>query len=221
MATMPVPSSTGQPEAPGAWFASAPGQALLESEWPHVRAALAERPGQAWLWLGPAAGPVDGLPATGLPLHPDGAAWTGPVRCALPLPLPSESVAAIVLQHPLPAGPDAALLLEECARVLIPGATLSVLCLNPLSPWRWRWGAGGLGASEPQPWRRRLRAAGLSPDPVSQGVGPRWGTLPDATMQHGPGLRAAWMLRARKRVLPLTLVRARAPLRIGAGAPAA
>jgi hypothetical protein len=96
-----------------------------------------------------------------------------------------------------------------------------VYCLNPLSPWRWRWGGGGPGASEPQPWRRRLRAAGLAPDPVSQGLGPRWGTAADARLQHGPGLRAAWVLRAQKRLVPLTPVRARTPLRIGAGAPAA
>jgi hypothetical protein len=34
-------------------------------------------------------------------------------------------------------------------------------------------------------------------------------------------VRAAWVLRAQKRVVPLTLVRGRAPLRIAAGAPAA
>lgn len=225
MATMPVPSTTGQPNAfspaPDAWFASAPGQALLDSEWPHLRGLLGERPGQPWLWLGPAAGAVEGVPGTGLPLRPVAAGWAGPVRCALPLPLANESVAAIVLQHPVLAGAEAAALLAECARILVPGAALSVYCLNPLSPWRWRWGGGGPGASEPQPWRRRLRTAGLAPDPVSQGLGPRWGTVADATVQHGPGVRAAWVLRAQKRVVPLTPVRGRAPLRIGAGAPAA
>jgi hypothetical protein len=147
--------------------------------------------------------------------------WAGPVRCGLPLPLANESVAAIVLQHPALSGPGTAALLSVCARVLVPGAALSVYCLNPLSPWRWRWGGGGPGASEPQPWRRRLRAAGLVPDPVSQGLGPRWGAAPDAALQHGPGVRAAWVLRAQKRLVPLTPVRTRAPLRIGAGAPAA
>jgi SAM-dependent methyltransferase len=226
MATMPVPSVTGQPDAPDrpaadAWFASAPGQALLDSEWPHLRAVLGDRPGQPWLWLGPSAGTCEALAGPGLPLRPVLGGWTGPVRCGLPLPLANESVAAIVLQHPAlpPAATEA--LLAECARVLVPGASLSVYCLNPLSPWRWRWGGGGPGASEPQPWRRRLRRAGLAPDPVSQGLGPRWGTLPDAGVQHGPGVRAAWVLRAQKRVVPLTPVRTRVPLRIGAGAPAA
>lgn len=213
------PASPGPP--PGAWFASAPGQALLDSEWPHLRAALLERPGQPWLWLGPAAGAAEGLAGPGIPLRPLGDGWSGPVRCTLPLPLANESVAAIVLQHPALPGPGTASLLAECARVLVPGAALSVYCLNPLSPWRWRWGGGGPGASEPQPWRRQLRAAGLVPDPVSQGLGPRWGIGVDATVQHGPGVRAAWVLRAQKRLLPLTPVRTRAPLRIGAGAPAA
>jgi hypothetical protein len=222
---MPVPSSTGQPASsplpPGAWFASAPGQALLDSEWPHLRSLLGERPGQPWLWLGPAAGAVEGLSGPGLPLRPVAGGWAGPVRCALPLPLANESVAAIVLQHPVLPGAEAAALLAECARILVPGAALSVYSLNPLSPWRWRWGGGGPGTSEPQPWRRRLRAAGFAPDPVSQGLGPRWGAVVDATVQHGPGVRAAWVLRAQKRVVPLTPVRGRAPLRIAAGAPAA
>ena len=226
MATMPVPSTTGQPDASAgtaseAWFASAPGRALLDSEWPHLRARLAERPGQPWLWLGPVAAACAELAGPGIPLRRAGDAWLGPVRCALPLPLANESVAAIVLQHPALPGPETEALLSECARVLVPGAALSVYCLNPLSPWRWRWGGGGPGASEPQPWRRRLRAAGLAPDPVSEGLGPRWGTEADATVQHGPGVRAAWVLRARKRLVPLTPVRTRAPLRIGAGAPAA
>ena len=221
MATMPVPSATGQPDPSCAWFDSAPGQALLESERPHLRSLLGERPGQPWLWLGPGACASQDLAGPGLPLRPVGGGWAGPVRCTLPLPLANESVAAIVLQHPALPGPETAALLAECARVLVPGAALSVYCLNPLSPWRWRWGRGGPGASEPQPWRRRLRAAGLAPDPVSQGLGPRWGAAPDARLQHGPGVRAAWVLRAQKRMLPLTPVRTRAPLRIGAGAPAA
>ncbi len=226
MATMPVPSATGQPGPAPSWFDSVPGQALLDSEWPHLRGLLGERPGQPWLWLGPAAcAGAEGLAGPGLPLRPCPSGWThgwtGGVRCALPLPLANESVAAIVLQHPELSGPDTAALLSECARVLVPGASLSVYCLNPLSPWRWRWAGGGPGTSEPQPWRRHMRAAGLVPDPVSQGIGPRWGAVADATLQHGPGVRAAWVLRAQKRVIPLTPVRTRKPLRIGAGAPAA
>lgn len=221
MATMPALSMHGQPDPRPDWFATAPGQALLESERESVRAALEERPGQPWLWLSPASGSGDGTPGQGLRLQATADGWTGPVRCALPLPLANESVAAVVVQHVACGGARRDLLLQECARVLVPGGRLSLFCLNPLSPWRWRWGDGAIGASEPMPWRRRLRAVGLVPEPVSQGMGPRWGVVADAMPQHGPGLRAAWLLRAEKRMLPLTPVRSRAPLRIGGGVPAA
>ncbi|MEO5566572.1 MAG: methyltransferase domain-containing protein [Luteimonas sp.] len=221
---MPVPSLHGQPEATPHWFATAPGRALLDSECDSVRAALDERPGQSWLWLSPPIGQssADDI-AHGPGLHlqsvPDG--WAGSVRCNLPLPLASESVAVVVVQHVAcnPARRDA--LVRECARVLLPGGRLTLYCLNPLSPWRWRWATSGLGASEPMPWRRQLRVAGLAPESVSQGLGPRWGMEPDAGLQHGPGLRAAWRLQADKRSLPLTPLRSRAPLRIGGGVPAA
>ncbi|MDQ2702865.1 MAG: class I SAM-dependent methyltransferase, partial [Pseudomonadota bacterium] len=141
--------------------------------------------------------------------------------CAQALPLANESVAAVIVQHVAGAGEPARILMEECARVLVPGGRLSLFCLNPLSPWRWRWAGAGPGSAEPMPWRRRMRAAGLVPEPVSQGLGPRWGAVPDPSPQHGPGLRAAWLLRAEKRTSPLTPVRTRQPLRIGGGVPAA
>lgn len=221
---MPAPSFPGQPDAAGrprpAWAATAAGQALLEGELESVRAALGERPGQPWLWLGPAPCGVD-VPGCGLRLQPGGPGWTGSVRCALPLPLANESVAAVVLQHPEAHGADADALVEECARVLVPGGRLVLYALNPLSPWRWRWGGAGARSGEPMPWRRRMRAAGLAPEPVSQGVGPRWAVAREPGLQHGPGLRAAWLLRAEKRAIPLTPVRQRAPLRIGGGVPVA
>ena len=219
MATMPPSSRQGQPDSTAAWFGGGPGRALLESESGSVRAALAERPGQAWVWLAPQ--PCGAAPGGhGLCLQPDGAGWRGDVRCALPLPLANESVATIVLQH-VARSRDASALLEECARVLVPGGWLWLFGLNALSPYRWRWAGNGLQASEPLPWRRRLRTAGLVPDPVSRGLGPRWRPACVADVQHGPGLRAAWLLRAEKRASLLTPVRNRTPLRIGPGVPAA
>lgn len=216
---MPPRFAHGQPDSIQAWFDAAPGRALLESEAGSVRAAIAERPGQPWLWLSPR--PCDALPAgRGLCLQPHGDGWRGQVHCALPLPLANESVATVVLQH-VAHGRQAVELLEECARVLVPGGRLWLFGLNALSPYRWRWSGSGLGASEPLPWRRRLRAAGLAPDPVSHGIGPRWQPACVPGGQSGPGLRAAWLLRAEKRTSALTPVRQRAPLRIGGGVPAA
>jgi SAM-dependent methyltransferase len=218
MPTMPPRSPTGQPESHD-WFASAPGRAVLDSEADCIRAALAERPGQPWLWLAPAPPPGD-IAGHGLPLQARGDGWSGAIRCSLPLPLANESVASVVLQHAVRSGRDVPLL-DECARVLVPGGRLWLFLLNPLSAYRWRWGESGLGASEPMPWRRRLRTAGLHPDPISQGLGPRWRVEIAPALQQGPGLRAAYVMRAEKRTIPLTPVRARAALRIGKGVPAA
>lgn len=220
MATMPrlpEPSQTDRSD----WFVSGPGRQVLDSEAGAIQMALAERPGQPWLWLAPApVASVAGLPDHGLHLQATPAGWGGPIRCALPLPLASESVATVLVQHVSGRGVDA-VLLAECARVLMAGGRLWLFALNPLAPYRWRWQGAGLSAAEPMSWRRHLRKAGLSPEPISQGVGPRWRVEANSELQHGPGLRAAYLLRAEKRRIPLTSVRDRAPLRIGGGVPAA
>lgn len=223
MATMPPPSVTGQPDstsnAPHAWFGSAEGQVLLDSERPSVLHALAERPAQPWLWLGPFAQPAPPERGRGLRLASSGRGWCGEVHCALPLPLASESIGTVVLQHVARAGQTG--LLEECARVLAPGGRLWLYALNPLAPYRWRWRGSGLRASEPLAWRRRLRAAGLAPEPVSRGIGPSWQVRVSAALQDGPGLRAAYVMRAERRVFPLTPVRPRARVALPDGVPAA
>ena len=94
---------------------------------------------------------------------------------------------------------------------------LWLLALNPLSPYRLRWWGQGLRAREPVTWRRRLRAAGLAPDSLTQGVGPVWDIAPDARLQDGVGLRAAFLLRAEKRRLPMTPLRKPRPLALQAG----
>lgn len=217
---MPLLASTGQPDRASDWFRTAHGQVLIDSEADTVREALGERPGQPWLWLAPAPSALDSR-GRGLRLLSVAQAWEGTVRCRLPLPLANDTVATVVLQHVLHSGEPGRALLQECARVLLPGGRLWLFALNPLAPYRWRWQRSGLAASEPMLSRRRLRAAGLQPEPVSQGVGPRWRIQIVSDLQHGPGLRAAYLLRAEKRAWPLTPVRQRAPLRIAEGVPAA
>ena len=221
---MPPHGIPSQPEQPGplagAWFAGPAGRAVLESEDAIVRDAAAERPGQPWLRLVAS----DGLAPAGereLTLHVAGGAFAGPLRCGLPLPLASESIGTVVLQHVADGAVQPRALLEEVARVLVPGGRVWLLALNPLAPFRLRWLRQGPVASEPIRWRRRLRAAGLAPEAVSQGVGPRWQIVPNATLQQGAGMRAAYLLRAEKRVTPLTPIRARPAFRLETGVPAA
>ena len=227
---MPLPGFRRQPEQvsmepghgplAGDWFASVAGRAVLDSEGEIVRQAALERAGQPWLRLMP----TGGLGAGGereLALYVDRGAFAGPVRCGFPLPMASESIHTVVLQHVAdgPVLPAAAL--EEAARVLVPGGRLWLLALNPLAPYRFRWMRQGPVASEPVRWRRRLRNAGLEPEAVSQGVGPRWKPIPNASLQQGAGLRAAFLLRAEKRVVPLTPIRSRPAISFQPGVPAA
>ena len=222
---MPFPSFRRQPDAAAAdvWFAGRAGQAILASEAECLRAALQQRTGQAALWLRPrAADQACALEdAALLRLQPEGAGFGGDLRCGLPLPLASESCGLALVQHLADAAADPEALLEECARVLLPGGWLWLLALNPLSPYRWHWHGHGPRASEPLVWRRRLRAVGLQPETVSEGIGPRWRAVDDLRRQSGAGFRAAYVVRAEKRVLPLTPVRQPPALAMPQGAAAA
>ena len=220
MATMPLRSRSGQPDAAQAWFASSEGAALLDSEHDLILAALAERPPQHWLWLAPLP-PERPDGSRGVVLYPRGSRFAGDASCTLPLPLPSEAFGTVVLQHVADPGAEGIALLDEVARLLQPGGRLLLFGLNPLSPYRWRWRGHGLRAAEPLSWRRRLRAAGLEPVAVSEGLGPRWEPVSEPRLQSGAGLRAAYLLRAEKRSLPLMPIRPRRLLPVTPGAAAA
>ena len=212
-------SDLRQPLAPD-WFADPAGQAVLASALPAVQAALGAHPCGTWLWLHPGAALEDesGLPGHGLRLRLSGRGMhmSGDLRCGLPLPLASQSLGCVVVQHAGDAAGGARdALLEECARVLLPDGVLAVVSLNPASPYRLRWQGRGVGGAEPVTWRRRLRRAGLAPEAVALGLGPRWQVGIDQQAQDGAGMRAAYLLRARKRIAALTPLR---PARIGAPA---
>ena len=198
-----------QPEhaAAAAWFAGVAGQAILASEADTLRQAVQDRPGQPGLWLSPSGMGEAELELPLLRLRAAARGFDGDVRCGLPLPLPSESCGVVVVQHLADISAAPAVLLEECARVLVPGGRLWLLSLNPLSPYRLRWRGQGPRVAEPVTWRRRLRAVGLAPDTVSRGLGPTWAIAPEPAMQDGAGLRAAFLLRAEKRRSPLTPMR--------------
>lgn len=215
--------SQPDPAAAEAWFAGAVGAVLLASETGSVRAALQQFPRQRALWLGPAAAGMPEECATALPLrlHPDRPeAYAGDLRCGLPLPLASACCALVIVQHAADAARDPRALLEECARVLIPGGWLWLLALNPLAPYRLRWNGHGLRGREPVAWRRLLRDVGLVPEPVSQGLGPAWRTAAATRPRPGVGLRPAFLLRCEKRTLPLTPIRTPRAIGLQAGTPA-
>jgi len=211
------------PSAASAWFAGSSGKALLDSEAACVRTALQQFPRQRSLWLGPAAARLVTAEeqAPSLCLHPVAApALAGDLRCGLPLPLASECFAIVIVQHALEMTAEPEVLLEECARVLIPGGWLWLLALNPLAPFRWRWAGNGLRGREPMTWRRRLRAVGLQPEPVSQGLGSGWRTGSEIHPHPGVGLRPAFLLRCEKRTLPLTPIRKPRAIALQASTPA-
>lgn len=225
---MPFPASRRQPDrrqpepaAAAAWFAGLAGQAILASEADTLRLAAQDRPGQAGLWLSPSGMGEAEVDVSLLRLRAAARGFEGDVRCGLPLPLPSESCGVVVVQHMADISAEPVALLEECARVLVPGGRLWLLALNPLSPYRLRWRGQGPRVSEPITWRRRLRAAGLAADAVSRGLGPIWTIAPEPAMQEGAGLRAAFLLRAEKRSSPLTPIRQPAKARWEPGIPTA
>jgi SAM-dependent methyltransferase len=202
---MPALHISRQPEVL-AWFGTARGQPLLAAENGLIRAALASRPTQQpWLWLAPLALPADAAHAPrGLRLHRQGDVFAGSLRCGLPLPLPTEAIGSIVLQHVLEEdGMDD--LLEECARILEPGGRLWLFALNPWSPYRARWRRSGLATRDAQAWRHSLRETGLQPcgGEVSY-LGPVWRMSAAASQARVPGrLRAVCLLEAEKRVAAL------------------
>ncbi|MEO6227207.1 MAG: methyltransferase domain-containing protein [Thermomonas sp.] len=223
---MPMPVFRRQlaTAAAATWFASPAGQMVIASEADVLRTVARERPNQPGLWLQPGVvdmGDIDCLDAPGVRLHAAGAGFAGDIRCGSALPFANECCGVVVVQHLADISAEPAALLAECARILMPGGRLWLLALNPLAPYRLRWQGQGPRPAEPVTWRRRLRATGLVPDPVSQGVGPTWAIAIAPELQDGAGLRAAFLLRAEKRRIPLTPLRATRTLRLQTGLPAA
>jgi len=183
--------------SPTSWFESEPARGLFALEQRLLLPRLAELPAKGWLWLAPSAGWLEAaaLAGPGLRLHRQAHGYAGDARCALPLPLASESVNVVVLQHVTAA--DAAQLLAECERVLMPGGRLLLTSLNPFSPFRAHWRRHGMVVRTPQRLRQLLAGAGLECD-ATRYVGPLWQTESSGSARLAP-LRAACLFTAEKR----------------------
>ena len=212
--TMPALQSSRQATL-DLWFDSEPAQTLYQLEQQLLLPRLSVLPTQPWLWMAPTARWLEGAQLTGrgLRLHRTDPGYAGEARCTLPLPLPDESVNVIVLQHVTAA--DAADLLAECERVLMPGGRLFLTTLNPFSPFRAYWRRHGMVVRTPQRLRQLMERLGLECD-VSRYIGPVWHAAPTRYTRLAP-LRAACLFAVEKRTLALpgptpVQVRWRAPL---------
>lgn len=192
----------GSPDAL-AWYASEAGQGVLAVEERTMARVLTGRPALPWLWLGvPGAVAPEAAIRRGLRLCRDADEFGGALRCALPLPLASESVGVVLLQHALDDTVAIDPLLDECARILVPGGVLWLAALNPWSPYRVRWARTGLRARDPGRWQGALRRVGFAVDSVSlQWLGPHWRVAHgEAGIGAADRLRAAIALTVSKRV---------------------
>lgn len=200
---MPVSSPGRQPDSPLAWFDDMAGQALLAGESVARARVLAACPSLPWAWIGlETAAPPPSQSGRGVLLRRSGERFAGAVHCALPLPLASETLGAVLMQHVLDDGVDAGPLFSECARVLAPGGTLWLTTLNPWSPYRARWARTGLRARDAGHWQAVLRRSGFAGDSISlQWLGPRWRIAPsDAGIGAADLIRAGIALTVSKRV---------------------
>lgn len=134
------------------WFATPQGARLIREESGLLSQAVRRFHGDSLLWLGcheEIARTVRGCMVRNRfyasELAAAGSDDLSPLRCAAAaLPLPNNSVDAMVLHHVLEGCGDPRGGLREAARVLVPGGRLVVCAFNPLSLWGLRRAYAGV-----------------------------------------------------------------------------
>jgi SAM-dependent methyltransferase len=144
------------------WFETSAAKLLERAQFTVLQRQLSQRPNWPVLWLSPAAGWLAERPAGArlICLERIGPRWQGDLECALPLPLASQGIGTVVLQHPCQA--QAAQLLAECSRVLLPGGVLLLVVGRRLHPARLLCPRHALWASPAGGWRAMLAGNGLT-----------------------------------------------------------
>lgn len=134
------------------WFATPQGARLAREETVLLAEAVRRFHGDTLLWLGcheEVARTVRGCMVRnrfyGSETSVGGMDDLAPMRCSpAALPLPNNSVDAMVLHHALEGSRDARSGLREAARVLAPGGRLVICAFNPLSVWGLRRAYAGV-----------------------------------------------------------------------------
>ncbi|PPU73224.1 MULTISPECIES: hypothetical protein [Xanthomonas] len=181
------------------WFDTGAGRILLQLERQLALQELLKRPSQPWLWVTPGEDlpPREGLQGRGLRLFRHAGRFAGDARCAMPFPLPTESLQAIVVQHAVVGG--AVEFLAECERLLMPGGRLWLFTLNPLSPYRFHWARRGPVALRPDRWRVLAQRAGLHGVNGERYLGPIWRAGRGSSDPGRAPWRAVYLLEVEKR----------------------
>jgi SAM-dependent methyltransferase len=220
--TMPAASPPRQPEHRlAAWLRHGKGRRLATEAQRQTIPELTRVFGNCGLYLRPFVDYPQELSGnmlgSVLTLARDGETLSGQWTCRDDaLPIGSGTLALVYSLFVVETSPEPEALLAEIARVLKPDGVALLVCLNGLSPSRVRWlgwpVGPGIGSLEAQ-----AREAGLEPL-RRQALGPVWlgAGAPAAEATTRPRLldpfRVAQLLVLRRRDIPVTPIRAGAPV---------
>jgi len=224
----------------GEWLSTSPGRLIMEAEARALEAVLPDLFGYYLVQVG-ALSPVEMLSHTRV-LHSVVVDIDGVFEgCPYPvvrgeagrLPVASESVDVLLLPHVLEYEPQPHEALREAQRVLVPEGSLILSGFNPWSlVGAWRVALGHRGAS---PWTGRflglnrikdwlsllafdvtaIRPYFFRPPLRSERIMGRLRFLEEAGVRAWPYFAGAYLLVARKKVIPVTPIRPRWAARPG------
>lgn len=208
------------------WFDTRAISALCSLEQRQVAREIVSAYGQCGLFVRPSAGaaqvPTEHRIHHVLTLDRCAKGLAGDLCCRDDaLPIASETMGLIYVQHALESAEDPDAMIGELARVLVPEGIALFIVFNPYRPFRMRWWSRGLHAISANRLSTMVSDQGLEVRGV-RSIGACWRAMsaaaPDAPVSL---LAGSYLLLARKRVHGLTPLRAagqRVALNAGVGA---